>query len=174
MKENNNIFWNVAFSFGILYAILGMVFMLINDPMAGKDNITNQIIGFIALFVFIFITTAAVWYYRGKGQTITLGTAIKLGLAIGLIGGSLLAVYTYFYFKYINPEAIDFIMEKARETLENNEQLTEEMVEKQMEMVQKITFPSQIIAQIFVGVFYGLIGGVLGGLVFKTKVEDYY
>ncbi len=171
--EQQKSFKNIMSMFAALYAILGIIFMLIKSPTANPKDTSVMILGFVALFMFIGIPILAVWYYRNQGYPVTLGKAVKLGVLVGLLGGLFVGIYTYIYFAYINPGAVDEVLEMSKKMLEENDMFTEDMLEKQMAMTKKFFVPMQLIGQIFTGLIYGLIGGLLGGLFFKTPNEDY-
>ena len=171
--KNQYSFKNTVWMFGVLYAILGILVMLINSPVPDPKATSTVVLGFIALFLFIGLPIIAVWYYRNQGNAVTVGKAVKLGVLIGLLGGFIVGIYAYIYFAYINPAAVDKALEIARNILEEKETFTEEMLEKQMEMTKKLYVPMQLVSNIFSGLLYGVVGGLLGGLFFKTPREDY-
>ncbi len=171
--ENKKTFNNIIVMFASLYAILGILLMLIKSPTANPKDPAMIAMGFVSLFLFIGLPVLAVWYYKKQGYSVTLGKAVILGVLIGLLGGLIVAVYAYIYFAYINPGAIDQVMEMSRKILENNDMFTKDMIEKQMEMTKKFFVPMQFIGQLFSGLLYGVIGGLLGGLFFKTPTENY-
>jgi len=172
--ETKKSFSNIALMFSVLYAIIGIIFMIIKPVTADPKDPTIMALGFLSLFIFIGIPIYAVKYYREQGYPVSIGSSIKLGVVIGLIGGLLLGIYSYIYFAYINPGAVDQVLEISRKMMEENNMFDEQMIEQQMETTKKMFLPMQIIAQVFAGLLYGVIGGLLGGLFFKTPVEDEY
>ncbi len=171
--ENQKSFNNTVWMYAALYAILGILLMFIKSPTANPKDPSMVILGFVSLFLFIGIPILAVWYYRNQGYTVSLGKAVKLGVLIGLLGGLIVGIYTYIYFAYINPDAVDQVLEMSKNMLKENDMFTEETLEKQMQITKKFFIPGQFIGQMFSGLLYGVIGGLLGGLFFKTPVEEY-
>jgi len=171
--ETKKSFSNIVVMFAGLYAILGILFMLIKSPTANPKDPSIMILGFVSLFLFIGIPALAVWYYKNQGYNVTIGTGVKLGVLVGLLGGLIVGIYAYIYFAYLNPEAIDQVLELSRTILEENDMFDEEMIEKQMEMSKNFFVPMQLIGQIFSGLLYGVIGGLLGGIFYKTPQQDY-
>ncbi len=171
--NEKKIFNNTVLSFGILYAIVTIAFIILHNPLDTEPNTKNAFISFLGFFIFIGISVLAVWYYKKQGGTISLGKAVKIGVLLGLMGGSIAAVYTYYYFTSINPEAADIALNIARQEIEKKAELTPEMIDKQMELVKKMMLPMQVGSQIFVGMFYGLIGGILGVFFFINPTEEY-
>lgn len=171
--NKKNIYQNTILSFGFLYAVLGILFMLIHNPMDTEKTTGNIILGFIGFFIFIGIFVISVWYYKSQGEKVSLGKAVKIGVLSGLVGGIILSVYSYFYFTSLHPEALEMALEMAREKLSENDDFTPEMIEKQMQSMKSMMLPIQLISQVFGGMFYGLIGGLLGGFFYKERTEDY-
>ncbi len=171
--ETKKTFSNIVVMFAALYAILGILFMLIKSPTADPKDPSMMVLGFVSLFLFIGIPVLAAWYYRQQGYDVTIGKSVKLGVLVGLLGGLIVGIYAYVYFAYINPAAVDQVIELSRSMLEENDMFDEEMLEKQMEMTRKFFVPMQLIGQLFSGLLYGVIGGLLGGLFFKTPKDEY-
>ncbi len=171
--ENQKSFKNIVWMFALLYALLGILFMLVKSPAADPKEPFVVILNFASLFVFIGLPVLAVWYYRNQGYAVSVGKAVKLGVLIGLLGGFIVGIYAYIYFAYINPGAVDQVLELSRKILEENDAFSQDMLDKQMEMTRKLFVPMQLVGQIFSGLLYGVIGGLLGGLFFKTPNEDY-
>ncbi len=171
--ETKKTFSNVVYMFAALYAILGILFMLIKSPTADPKDPAMVVLGFVNLFLFIGLPVLAVWYYKKQGYPVTLGKSLKLGVLVGLLGGLLVGIYAYIYFAYINPAAIDQVLELSKQILEENDMFDDTMIDQQMEITRKMFLPMQFIGQIFSGLLYGVIGGLLGGLFFKTPTEDY-
>ena len=99
-------FSNVVLTFGILFAIIGIIFTVIKPVTADPKETSTMLLSFLALFIFIGIPILAVKYYRDQGYPVSIGSAIKLGVLVGLLGGLILGVYSYIYFSYINPDAV--------------------------------------------------------------------
>jgi len=171
--EQKKSFNNVVYLFGVLYAILGIIFMFVKSPTADPKDPSMVVLGFVNLFLFIALPLLAVWYYKKQGYPVTLGKAVKLGVLVGLLGGLILGIYSYIYFAYINPGAVDQVLEMSRKVLEENDMFKPEMIDQQIEMTKKFFVPMQFVSQLFAGLLYGVIGGLLGGLFFKTPTEDY-
>jgi hypothetical protein len=127
----------------------------------------------IALAIFITIPILAIKYYTGKGIDVTLGKSVKIGVLVGLLGGLIGGIYGYIYFGYINPDAVDQVIEMSNKMLAQNDMFNAEMLEAQAETTKRMFLPMQVVGNVFAGLLYGVIGGLLGGLFFKTPNEDY-
>jgi hypothetical protein len=172
--ETKKNFSTILWIFSILYAIAGVIFMFIKPRTANPEATSTMLLSFLGLFVFIGIPVYAVKYYRDQGNFVSISSSVKLGVLIGLLGGLLLGIYSYIYFKYINPEIIDQILEISRKVLEDNDMFDQESIEQQMEMTKNNFASLEFAGQLFTGLLYGVIGGLLGGLFFKTPQEDEY
>jgi hypothetical protein len=170
--ESNKKTLPVILNFSALYAIISILF-LIFQPKTMEPSSTSSILGFVSLILFISIPIVAIMTYKKQGGEISLGTAIKIGLLIGLIGGFVTGVYAVIYYQIINPVAIDETLELSREVLEKSGKFTEEQIEKQLELTRDYFIPFLFIGQVFTGLLYGLIGGVLGGLFYRPKNKEF-
>lgn len=118
---------------------------------------------FISIFNFI-ITVAIVWYaihlYKIDNEgLLDLTTSIKLGLAIGVIGGLIYGSYTYIHYEFIEPEYISEMKSGMEAEMEAQIQ-QQQMSEEEAEMTRNM---SGVFASPFV---LGTIG--LLSIIFKT------
>ncbi len=171
--EAKKAFNNTVLTFGALYGILAILFTFASSPTDDPKTTSKMILGTVSLIIFISISIFAVRYYKNQGFDITLGKSIKLGVLLGLLGGLIAGIYSFIYFAYINPDAIEQVIEMSKKIFEDNDKFTPEMIEKQTELTRKMFLPMQLIANVFGGLLYGLIGGLLGGLFYKTPTQDY-
>ncbi len=170
--ENKKSIFPVVLNFGVLYAILSILF-LIFQPKNIDATSTNTLLGFVSLILFISIPVVAIRTYKNQGGEISLGKAIKIGVLIGLIGGFITAVYAVIYYQFINAAAMEETLEMSRKMLEKSGKYSPEKIEKQMEITREYFFPFLFIGQVFTGMLYGLIGGVIGGLFYKPKTSQF-
>lgn len=164
---------NTILMFGLLFGMVIILFNFINPPTSDPETTNKGVLGMISLVLLITIPILAVKYYKDKDLEVTLGKAVKIGVLVGLLGGFIGGIYGYIYFAYINPDAVDQVIEMSNKMLAQNDMFSEEMLEKQAETTKSIFLPMQILANAFAGLLYGVIGGLLGGLFFKTPNEDY-
>ncbi len=164
---------NTILMFGLLFGMVIILFNFINPPTSDPETTNKGVLGMISLVLLITIPILAVKYYKDKDLEVTLGKAVKIGVLVGLLGGFIGGIYGYIYFAYINPDAVDQVIEMSNKMLAQNDMFSEEMLEKQAETTKSMFLPMQIFANAFAGLLYGVIGGLLGGLFFKTPNEDY-
>ncbi|CEN46802.1 50S ribosomal protein L31 type B (fragment) [Capnocytophaga canimorsus] len=102
------------------------------------------------------------------------GEGLKVGMGVAVIGGLIVAVYTFIFMNYIEPDFAQKILEiEMQKTLEANPQMTQE----QMDMAQKISSKfaqTWIITAIsFVGsLFFGFIVSLVASAVLQKKRPD--
>jgi len=159
--------------FGLLFGMIIILFNFINPPTSDPETTNKGLLGIISLVLLISTPILAIKYYKDKGFDVTLGQAVKIGVLAGLLGGLIGGIYGYIYYAYINPDAVDQVIEMSNKVLAKNDMFSEEMLEKQAETTKSMFLPMQIIANLIAGLLYGVIGGLLGGLFFKTPSEDY-
>jgi hypothetical protein len=170
LDENNNVIdpqsvsvrptgnkWGLIW--GLVSVVLSLLFMMTNmiDYSGTKSNMLPNIVswGASAALIYMGIKT-----HRDQdlGGFISIGRCVTLGSYMGLIAGVIGAIFTFIYFKFIQPDFMSTIMETAINSAEDRGQ-DPEQVRKGMEMVGWMFSP---------GTFsiFALIGSVLAGLIF--------
>ena len=102
---------------------------------------------------------------------LTLGDAIKVGLAIAVIGGVISAVYSYIHYSYVYPEFIEMTLDEARlQIAERSPNMSEEQIEQTLEVSKMFTSPIFFSLMSVVGsLFFGIIISLIAGLVMKKE-----
>ena len=105
-----------ATNYGVLYGIYSILILVLLYAFNYETNALISILNFI-------ITAGIVWYaihiykIENNGQ-LDLSTAIKMGLAIGVVGGLIYGFYTYLHYEFIQPEEITELRNTAEADIE--------------------------------------------------------
>ena len=107
---------------------------------------------------------------------LSLGEAIKVGLAISVIAGILGAVYNYVFVTVIEPDFVAQMMEITREQMiEQNPTMTEEQMEMGLSITEKFMSPGIMSAMaIIFTLFLGFIISLISGLIMKQNRPEGY
>lgn len=157
MQEENLQVKPYATKFGTIFGAYSILILVLLYAFNYESDVLVSILNFI-------ITVAIVWYaihlYKIDNRgLIDLTTSIKLGLAVGVIGGLIYGFYTYFHYEFIQP---DYIIEmKSSMEAEMEAQIQrQQMSDEEAEMTRNM---SGVFASPFV---LGTIG--LLSIIFKT------
>ncbi len=149
-------------NYGLLLALVTIVIFAVTvnmDPQSTTVKILSWV-NYLAGFIIIYL---AIVNFRNKNGKLTIGQGFKTGLAVGLIAGVLLGLYAFLYYQYINPDAVERIMELSREQMAEKG-LDEELIEKNIEFTRNFfgmfAFAGSIINMLFIGILSGLAVGV--------------
>lgn len=93
-----------AKDFGIIYGAYSILILVLLYAFDLESNYAISILNFL-------VTVGIVWYaihvYKNDNEEqLDLTTAIKLGLAIGVVGGLIYGIYTFMHYEWIQPEFI--------------------------------------------------------------------
>lgn len=160
-------FQKLALNFGVLtglFSILLSVIVYVMGVYLEKpwwSTVLITLVGFgITYYAFI--------QYRSQlGGYLTLGQAMKLGVAIALIAGVIASLSNYIFMTYIEPDLVDQMIELGRRNLEESGNgLSDEQIEMSLEMSRKFMQPwimaaMGVIASVFMGVIYSLVAGLI-------------
>ena len=122
-----------------------------------------------------FVLMAAVIAYglkafkAGNGGFLSLGEALKTGLAISLIAGLIGSVFTFIFIEFIEPDFAVNMLEATREKMiDQNPEMTEDQMEMALGMTEKMMSPGIMVAiGIIASLFFGFIISLITGLIMK-------
>lgn len=156
-----------ATNFGVIFGGYSILVLVLLYAFTYETNAAISVLNFV-------ITVAIVWYaihiYKiDNNGLIDLTTSIKLGLAIGVIGGLIYAAYTYIHYEFIQPEYIAELksnMEADMEAQIEQQQMSDEEAEMTRTMSGVFASPFVIatiglLSIIFKTFLVGLIVGML-------------
>lgn len=164
---SKNSFKKLALNYGLLTGLFSILLSVVVYAMGLYlekplwSTILITLVGF-------GITFYAIFQYRNQLEGfISLGQAMKLGIAIALIAGVIAALSNYVFMTYIEPGLVDEILEIGRQNLEESgNSLSDEQIEMSLEMSRKFMQPwlmaaMGVISSVFMGVIYSLIAGLI-------------
>lgn len=160
-------FQKLALNYGLLFGLFSVLLSVVVYSM--DSFIEKPFWSTIAItFVGFAITYYAIQQYRIQlGGFLTLGQAMKLGVAIALISGIIASLSNYIFMTYIEPDTVNKMLELGRQKLEESpNSLSDEQIEMSMEMSKKFMQPwlmtaMGILSSVFMGVIYSLVAGLI-------------
>jgi cation transport ATPase len=153
--------------------ILGLILILIAVIMyvTGMQLEGVQWPMYIYYIIFPVVIFYAISQYKKKqGNILSLGEAIKIGLAIAIISALVYAIYNLLFNYVIDPEFMQQAVKAELDRMVESGKMTEEMVEQTAKMREIFTNPfvgSTI--WIALSAICGLIYSLIGGLIMKRE-----
>lgn len=176
--ENQSIM-SVAQRYGLIAGAILVAWSLLtsllgwNDP--ASSNAMFKWLGFLVqVGVMAYAIFGAIKYVKLQMNDghISFGTAFKVGMLTALILGVLMALYTYVYFQFIDPDFSARLLEITQEQMEDKGMEGEEL-EMAMRMTKKMMSTGMMaIWTLAMTVFFGLILSLIGGAVLKDDAPD--
>lgn len=160
-----------ALNYGLVLGLISVAFVVVlyaTNNLLDQNWITTVISFIIMIGVIVYALNA---YKKANGGFMSLSQAIKVGLGVALIGALVGAVYNFIFMSFIEPNFIDLIIDKQRETMvEAQPNMTTEQIDQSLEMVKKFAGPWISSAfQIVGGLFFGFIISLIAGLIMKKE-----
>ena len=165
----------IGLNYGLYLALAGILISVIayvTDNHLERPWWVN-VLSFAASIIIIVYGLKA--FKKDNGGFLSLGEAIKTGLAISLIAGIISAVYTYLFVTVIEPDFVSQLMDVTRDNmLEQNPNMTESQVESAMDITSKFMSPFAMITfSIIASLFFGFIISLIAGLVLKQNRPEH-
>lgn len=171
METQNASVKKIALNFGLLLALTSIVisvFTYVTDNHIDRPWWLSVISTLVMVAIIVYGLKA---FKKENGGFLSLGEAIKVGLAISAISAIIAVIYNYVFITVIEPEYITQLLEFTEEkTIADNPEMTESQLNMTMDMIEKFMSPVMLSAFIIVGsLFFGLIISLISGLVMKQN-----
>ncbi|MBK8876258.1 MAG: DUF4199 domain-containing protein [Bacteroidetes bacterium] len=152
---------------GILIAISLLIYVLGLE----KDETVTTVSGIINIAVPAIVTFLGIRELRDKYQHgfISFGQGFSCGLVISIIGGALSSIYSFLYFKVINPGMLAYIrLKQEQEMLDRG--MSDSDIEKMSGTMDFWTNPAMMSAFAFLGmVILGLVISLISAAILKKE-----
>jgi hypothetical protein len=160
--------WKNSINYGLITGAVLILFSLLLYAFDLWDNKGLSLLSYLLLLILMFLGTKG---YRDKTLEgfIGFGKAFNAAFFIGLFATVLLTVYTYVFFKFFDPGAIEKMMELAEEAMRNEQSnASEEDIELAMSYAAKFMKPG---AMAIMGLIYNVVASVILALLVGAVVK---
>lgn len=164
-----------AGKFGLNYGIiLGVVMIAISviTYVTGMALEGVQWPNYIYYIIFPVVIFYAISKYKThSANTLTIGSAIKLGVIIGVISALVYIAYFLLFNYVIDPEFMGQAMQLAEENMiEQNPDMPQEQMDQTIKFMEMFSNPGMVSAfWIGMSALFGLIWSLIAGLVMKSN-----
>lgn len=165
----------IALTYGLLLGLASVVLSVITYVMGVhlERPWWASLLGILIMVLFIVYGLKA--FKQENEGFLSLGEALKTGLAISVVAGIISAVYSYLFVTVIEPEFVNQMLDMTRDQmLEQNPNMTEEQTEMALNMTEKFMSPAIMTAMaIIFTLFIGFIVSLIAGLVMKQPKPEH-
>lgn len=155
-------------------AVLGLITILLSVVVYVMDLTYEQpwwqgVLGFAAMIACIFIGIKT--FKKDNSGFLSLGEAIKVGLAISLIASIFSVIFNLVFMNVIEPDFITNMLAATEDNLlEQNPNMTQEQIDMTMGITETMMSPAIMSAMaIIMTLFFGFIVSLITGLVMKVN-----
>jgi hypothetical protein len=158
---------NYGVILGVVMIALNVVSYVTGQALEGAQ--WPQTIYYIIFPIIIFYAISV--FKKSNANELSLGTAIKLGVVIGVISALVYVVYGILFNYVIDPEFMGQLMEVTKDTMiEQNPDMPQAQLDQSMKFMEMMFNP--FIGSAFwiaMSALFGLIWSLIGGLVMRSK-----
>jgi len=162
-----NIGLNYGITLGFATIAISVATYMVDMPLK-----TGWISGVLGIGFMIALIVLGIKKYKEENNGyLSLAEALKVGLAIALIGGIISSLYQLVFLSYIDPEYISRVQElQLEKMLEEKPNMSEDQIQMMQDMGSKFSSPWISFAGALIGnLFFGFIFALIGGLIFKKE-----
>ena len=164
----------IALNYGLLLALLSIVLSVLAYV---TDNYIDRPWWLVlSMLVMIAIIVYGLKAFKNDNEGfLSVGEAIKVGLAISLISGIIVAIYNYLFMTMIEPEYVTQLLEFTEEKMiSDNPEMTESQLNMAMDMTEKFMSPMMMTSFVIIGsLFFGFIISLISGFILKQKRPEH-
>ncbi len=159
--ENQPSTARIALKWGL---ILGVAQIVFSTLVFLTDNFGNNALGSVAYLLIAIALVLAMRDFRTlNGGYMAYGEGISVGTLTAAISGLLSSLFSVFYMTVIDTNVMQRVIDKAREQMEAQGNLSDEQIDQAIEITQKFQSPGILFA-------VGVIGSALIGLIFSLVI----
>jgi hypothetical protein len=160
---------SAALGYAVILAIALIIYSLILYLVGESMNKGLGYVNYVILLIGIILAQLNFRDKRLEGF-ITYGQSFTLGFLTALFAGIIMAVYTYIFFTYISPGALDEALQIAQQRM-MDKGMDDQQIEMGMSWARKFTSPIAmsifaILGNAFIGLILSLIAAIF------TKKEN--
>ncbi|MCT8341038.1 DUF4199 domain-containing protein [Flavobacteriaceae bacterium TK19130] len=165
----------IALNYGLILALgtIGVSVIVYVLDMHLDQSPWQSLANFLIMLACIVLGLKA-FKHEGDGF-MSLGDALKTGLAISLVAGLIGSIFTYIFVTVIEPDFVTQMLDVTREKMiEDNPNMTQEQTDMAMEMTSKFMSPWIMFAMgLIASLFFGFIISLVAGLIMKQNRPTY-
>ena len=153
----------------MLFGVYSSLLMYLGYKLEFESSPYFRIISYALAIIIIYYAINQFKLYNNN--LLNVSDALKVGLAIGLIGGIIYGIYTYFHLSFINEEFIEEVVNSIKESedTQGREMSEDEVVETKEIAISFMGSPFFYLTLNLIGsLFQAFIISLVIGLIKKT------
>lgn len=148
---------------GALLIIVSLIFYLTGmvDMETGKSGMLSNILNYVISIGAIVMAMRE--FKQSQGNNLSVGEGVVIGILSSIVGGLVVAIYTYVFMTMIAPEMLESIRDTAMAGAGDMDSDTEETAGKIMDTMLSpgVMAAMVVMMKFFLGLFVGLIAGMI-------------
>lgn len=176
MENQTTSLKKIALNFGVLLALLSIALQVISFVLdAHIDRPWWLTVLQLAISIGVLVYGIKAYKTENAGF-LTIGQALKTGVAISLVAGIITVIFNYIFINYIDPDFIQKTLDFSRETMINDyPNLSEEQIDSSLEISKKLMSPTIMSGiAILSTLFFGFIISLVAGLIMKKNPPNQF
>ncbi|MGO3182113.1 MAG: DUF4199 domain-containing protein [Aequorivita sp.] len=161
----------IALNYGVLLALLSIVLQVISYVLDVHID-RPWWLTVVQLLISVSVIVVGLKAFKtSNAGFLTLGQALKTGVAISLIAGIIAVVFNFIFINYIDPDFIAKALEFSRvQMIEQNPNMSQEQIDNAMEISSKFMSPGVMSAFAVIStLFFGFIISLISGLIMRKN-----
>lgn len=171
MENQTTSLKKIALNFGVLLALLSIVLQVISFVLDAHID-RPWWLTVLQLVISVSVIVYGIKAYKTENAGfLSIGQALKAGLAISLVAGIVSVLFNFIFMNYIDPDFIQKSLDFSREQmLTDYPNMSSEQIENSLEISRKFMSPTIMSAiAILATLFFGFIISLVAGMIMKKN-----
>ncbi len=161
----------IALNYGLILALLSIVVSVI--AYVTNNHIERPWwVSVLSTVVMVGVIVYGLKTFKSENSGfLSIGEALKVGLAISIIAGIIGALYNYIFVTVIEPDFVTQMLDMTRDQMiEQNPEMAQDQMDMAMGITEKMMQPTIMSAiGIIMTLFFGFIISLISGLIMKVN-----
>lgn len=136
--------YRIAITYGISMGVIAVIGFIIQKAIGDTHLFTYKLTGWITTALEALTVFYAVIQYKKQSGQLSLKEGLSVSLLTGLVAGLIYVLYAWLYYYWINPSALDALMENLK-TDSEKEGLSPDKIQERVGFMRDF-FPYFILA----------------------------
>ena len=149
----------VSLKYGLILGGAVIIYSAIINQLGLSTDQTVTSLSYLILPIVLYM---AIKKNQQVSENYSFGAGFGTGFKVTAIASLIVAVFTYVYFAFIDPDMVQFILEQTENKMYAQDNMSEDQIEMAIEMQKKFMTPGMMafwggIAYLFIGTILALI-----------------
>jgi hypothetical protein len=167
MEQSSSNPTKVATKWALVNLVTSIVLTYLIQYISSDPNSPLKYLGYVPFIIFLFLTQKEL--RDQSGGFLTFSEGFSVGFRYAIFASLLLAIFTYVYLTFLNPEIMAKAAEDARAQMEAKGNMSSESIDKAVDITKKFGPVIGAFVLAIMDTIIGVLVSLIGAAIFKKE-----